>query len=116
VKVNVIASGIGGITESDVNLAAASNAILIGFNVRADNAARRLIAEEGVDVHYYSIIYDVIDEVKRAISGMLAPEIREQIIGLAEVRGIPLAQVRDRRAAWSSKAWCGVIGPFACCA
>jgi translation initiation factor IF-2 len=88
VKVNVIASGIGGITESDVNLAAASNAILIGFNVRADNAARRLIAEEGVDVHYYSIIYDVIDEVKRAISGMLAPEIREQIIGLAEVREV----------------------------
>jgi translation initiation factor IF-2 len=88
VRVNIIASGVGGITESDVNLAAASNAILIGFNVRADNAARRLIAEEGVDVHYYSIIYEVIDEVKRAISGMLAPEIREQIIGLAEVREV----------------------------
>lgn len=88
VRVNIVASGVGGITESDVNLAKASSAILIGFNVRADSAARRLIAEEGVDVHYYSIIYDVIDEVKRAINGMLAPEIREQIIGLAEAREV----------------------------
>lgn len=88
VRVNLIASGVGGITESDVNLAVASNAILIGFNVRADASARRVISEESVDLHYYSIIYEAIDEVKKAISGMLQPEIREQIIGLAEVREV----------------------------
>jgi translation initiation factor IF-2 len=88
VQVRVLASGVGGINESDVNLAIASQAILIGFNVRADNSARRLTADSGVDLHYYSVIYDVIDEVKRSISGMLAPEIREQIVGLAEVRDV----------------------------
>ena len=88
VKVNVIASGVGGITESDVNLAAASQAVMVGFNVRADASARRLVAENGVDLHYYSVIYDVIDEVKKALSGMLAPEMREQIVGLAEVRDV----------------------------
>ena len=88
VRVKVIASGVGGITESDVNLAVASGAILIGFNVRADNTARRLIAEEEVDTHYYGVIYDVIDEVKKALLGMLAPEFKEQIIGLAEVRDV----------------------------
>jgi translation initiation factor IF-2 len=88
VQVQIVGSGVGGITESDVNLAAASGAILIGFNVRADGGARRLIAEQGVDVHYYSVIYDVIDEVKRAIGGMLAPEFKEEIIGLAEVREV----------------------------
>jgi translation initiation factor IF-2 len=88
VKVNVIASGVGGINESDVNLAVASNAILIGFNVRADASAKRVINEEEVDLHYYSIIYEAIDDVKKAISGMLKPEIREQIIGLAAVREV----------------------------
>lgn len=88
VKVNVISSGVGGITESDVNLAAASSAIILGFNVRADAAARAVIKESGVDVRYYSVIYEAIDEVKAALSGMLAPEIKEQIVGLAEVREV----------------------------
>ncbi len=88
VQVRVLGSGVGGINESDVNLAIASQAVLIGFNVRADAGARRLAAESGVKLHYYSIIYDAIDEIKRSISGMLAPEIREQIIGLAEVRDV----------------------------
>jgi translation initiation factor IF-2 len=88
VKVKVIGSNVGGITESDVNLAAASNAIIIGFNVRADAAARTAIKETGVDVRYYSIIYEAIDDVKSAIVGMLSPEIREQIVGVAEVREV----------------------------
>ncbi|HEY5603953.1 MAG TPA: translation initiation factor IF-2 [Gammaproteobacteria bacterium] len=88
VKVKIIASGVGGINESDANLAVASNAVLIGFNVRADSVARRLIEEEGVDLHYYSVIYDVIEEVKQSLSGMLKPEFREEIIGLAEVRDV----------------------------
>ena len=88
VLVRVLGSGVGGINESDVNLAIASQAVLIGFNVRADAGARRLASESGVKLHYYSIIYDVIDEIKRSISGMLAPEIKEQIIGLAEVRDV----------------------------
>jgi translation initiation factor IF-2 len=88
VKVDVISSGVGGITESDINLASASNAIVIGFNVRADSAARGAIKETGVDVRYYSIIYEAIDDVKAAISGMLSPEVREQIVGLAEVREV----------------------------
>ena len=88
VKVNVISSGVGGITESDINLAMASSGIVIGFNVRADASARKLVDAEGIDLRYYSIIYDVIDDVKAAISGLLSPEIREQIIGVAEVREI----------------------------
>jgi translation initiation factor IF-2 len=88
VKVKVIASGVGGITESDVNLALASKAVIIGFNVRADGSARRMISESGLDVRYYSIIYEAIDDVKQAISGMLKPELREQIVGLAEVREV----------------------------
>lgn len=88
VKVNIIASGVGGITESDVNLAVASNAIIIGFNVRADASARKLIQEESVDLHYYSVIYEAIDEVKKAIGGLLSPEIKESIIGLAQVRDV----------------------------
>jgi len=88
VEVKIVGSGVGGINESDVNLAVASNAIMVGFNVRADAVAKRLIEEEGVDLHYYSVIYDLIDEVKRALSGMLEPETREQIIGLAEVRDV----------------------------
>jgi len=88
VAVKVISSGIGGITESDVTLAHASNARIIGFNVRADNAARNMIKETGVDVRYYSIIYEAIEDVKQAVAGMLEPEIKEQIIGLAEVREV----------------------------
>ena len=88
VKVNIVAGGVGGITESDVNLAAASGAIMIGFNVRAESSAKRLIEEEGIDLHYYSIIYELIDEVKLAMTGMLAPEFKEEIIGLAEVRDV----------------------------
>jgi translation initiation factor IF-2 len=88
VRVKIVSSGVGGITESDVNLAMASNAIMIGFNVRADSVAKRLIDEEEVDLHYYSVIYDLMDEVKGAMSGMLAPEFKEEIIGLAEVRDV----------------------------
>jgi len=88
VKVKIVASGVGGISESDVNLAVASNAILMGFNVRADVGAKRLINDEKVDLHYYSVIYEAIDEVKQALSGMLAPEIKEEIIGLANVREV----------------------------
>ena len=86
VAVKIISTGVGGITESDVNLAAAANAIIIGFNVRADASARAAVKETGVDIRYYSIIYEAIDDVKAAVSGMLAPEIREEIVGLAEVR------------------------------
>ena len=86
VRVQVIHSGVGGITESDVNLANASGAVIIGFNVRAEAQARRLIEQSGVDVRYHSVIYDAVDEVKAAMTGMLAPEIREQILGHAEVR------------------------------
>jgi len=88
VKVKIVASGVGGINESDVNLALASNAVMVGFNVRADSVAKRLIEEEGVDLHYYSVIYDVIEEVKQSLSGMLQPEFKEEIIGLAEVRDV----------------------------
>ncbi|MBV1775030.1 translation initiation factor IF-2 [Burkholderiaceae bacterium DAT-1] len=88
VRVNILHSGVGGITESDVNLALASKAVVIGFNVRADAAARRLAESEGVDIRYYNIIYDAVDEVKAAMSGMLAPEKREQIIGQVEIRQV----------------------------
>jgi translation initiation factor IF-2 len=88
VKVNVLSSSVGGITETDANLAAASKAVIIGFNVRADAAARNAIKESGVDVRYYSIIYEAIDDVRKALTGLLAPEIREQIVGLAEVKEV----------------------------
>ena len=88
VRVNVISSGVGGITESDATLAAASKAAIIGFNVRADGAARAAIKESNVDVRYYSIIYEAIDDVKAALTGLLAPEIRENIVGLAEVKEV----------------------------
>jgi translation initiation factor IF-2 len=88
VKVAVVASGVGGITESDANLAVTSNAILLGFNVRADAAARRVVESHGLDLRYYSIIYELIDDVKQAISGMLSPIVTEEIIGLAEVRDV----------------------------
>ncbi len=88
VKVNIVGSGVGGITETDASLAAASSAIVIGFNVRADATARKMIEAEEIDLRYYSIIYELIDEVKQAMSGMLAPEFKQQIIGLAEVRDV----------------------------
>jgi translation initiation factor IF-2 len=88
VKVNIVASGVGGISESDANLAIASNAILLGFNVRADATARQLVEREGVDLHYYSVIYDLINEVKSALTGLLKPEFQEKIVGLAEVRDV----------------------------
>lgn len=88
VKVKVIGGGVGGISESDANLALASNAIIIGFNVRADAGARKLIEERGLDLHYYSIIYEAIDEIKKSLKGMLEPEFREQIVGNAEVRDV----------------------------
>src|SRR5204862_466734 len=85
VQVKVIASGLGGITESDVQLAAASKALVIGFNVRADAGARDAVKETGVEVRYYSIIYEAIDDVKQMMTGMLQPEIKEQIVGVAQV-------------------------------
>jgi translation initiation factor IF-2 len=88
VKITVIAAGVGGITESDVQLAATSKAIVIAFNVRADAGARGAIKETGVDIRYYSIIYEAIDDVRAAASGLLPPEVREQIVGLAEVREV----------------------------
>jgi len=88
VKVKVLSAGVGGITETDATLAAASHAVIIGFNVRADATARTAIKESNVDVRYYSIIYEAIDDVKAALSGMLSPEIREQILGLAEVKEV----------------------------
>lgn len=88
VKVKIIGSGVGGITETDASLAAASNAIVVGFNVRADAAARKVIETESIDLRYYSVIYGLIDEVKQAMSGMLAPEFKQEIIGLAEVRDV----------------------------
>ncbi|KAA5928326.1 translation initiation factor IF-2 [Pantoea sp. Bo_2] len=88
VKVKIVGSGVGGITETDATLAAASNAIILGFNVRADASARRVIDAESLDLRYYSVIYNLIDEVKAAMSGMLAPEYKQQIIGLAAVRDV----------------------------
>ena len=88
VQVNIISGGVGGITGTDITLAMTSNAVVFGFNVRADGTARKLVEEEGVDLRYYSVIYDLIDDVKQALSGMLSPELREEINGTAEVRDI----------------------------
>ena len=88
VKVGVVSSGVGAINESDVNLALTSGGVLLGFNVRADGAAKRLCEKEGMDLRYYSIIYELIDDVKKAMSGLLAPERREEILGVAEVRDV----------------------------
>jgi translation initiation factor IF-2 len=94
VRVSILHSGVGGISESDINLAIASKAIVIGFNTRSDAAARKLAENEGVDIRYYSIIYDAVDEVKAALSGMLAPEKKEQILGTVEIRQvIPVSKV-----------------------
>ncbi|MBX3724649.1 MAG: translation initiation factor IF-2 [Xanthomonadales bacterium] len=88
VRVNVIGAGVGGITESDATLAAASKALVIGFNVRTDASARKVVGDAGIDVRYFSIIYDVIDQVKQAVTGLLGTEIREDILGIAEVRDV----------------------------
>lgn len=88
VRVNIVHSGVGGITESDVNLALASNGIIIGFNTRADATARKLIASHGIDVRYYNVIYQAVDEIKAALSGMLAPEKKETTLGLVEIRQV----------------------------
>lgn len=88
VKVNVVSGGVGGIAETDVNLALTTNSVIFGFNVRADTGARKLVEDEGIDLRYYKVIYDLIDDVKQALSGMLSPEIREEIVGIAEVRDV----------------------------
>jgi translation initiation factor IF-2 len=88
VKVNIVHAAVGGITESDVNLALASKAVIIGFNARADTAARKLAENNGVDIRYYNVIYDAVDEIKSALSGMLAPERKENVLGVVEVRQI----------------------------
>ncbi|MFU2055363.1 translation initiation factor IF-2 [Gallibacterium anatis] len=88
VKVKIVGSGVGGITETDATLAAASNAIIVGFNVRADASARKVVEAENLDLRYYSVIYDLINEIKVALSGMLQPEFKQEIIGLAEVRDV----------------------------
>ncbi len=88
VSVAIIANGVGGITESDIHLAIASNAMVIGFNVRADATAKRLAESENVPLHYYSVIYDIVDNIKNAMSGMLQPQFREQIVGICEVREV----------------------------
>ncbi|MCB2022453.1 MAG: translation initiation factor IF-2, partial [Burkholderiaceae bacterium] len=91
VKVRVVHGAVGGISESDINLAIASKAVVIGFNVRADAGARKLAEGNGVDIRYYNIIYDAVDEVKAAMTGMLAPEQREEVIGTAEIRKVFVA-------------------------
>lgn len=88
VRVNVISSGVGGITETDATLALASDAVIFGFNVRADSSAKQFIERESVDLRYYSVIYNIIDDVKSALSGMLSPDLREDILGIAEVRDV----------------------------
>ncbi|MCD8520730.1 MAG: translation initiation factor IF-2 [Saccharospirillaceae bacterium] len=88
VRVNVVSSGVGGITETDATLAVASGAVMFGFNVRADNAAKKVVENNGVDMRYYSVIYDLLDDVKQAMAGLLAPELREEITGVAEVRDV----------------------------
>ena len=88
VKVNVVSSGVGGITETDATLALASQAVIFGFNVRADSSAKQFIERENVDLRYYSVIYNIIDDVKQALSGMLTPDLREEIVGTAEVRDV----------------------------
>ena len=88
VQVRVVAGGVGGITESDANLALASNAVVFGFNVRADAGARKIVEQEGLDMRYYNVIYDIIEDVKKALTGMLGSDVRENILGIAEVRDV----------------------------
>ncbi len=117
-RVQVVHAAVGGITESDVNLAVASKAVIIGFNARADAQARKLAESNGVDIRYYNIIYDAIDEIKAALSGMLAPEKRETIIGHGrDSPGHPgLARSARLPVAWSPMAWSSVRRRSACCA
>jgi translation initiation factor IF-2 len=88
VKVQVVHAQVGGISESDINLAVASKAVIIGFNVRAEQSARKLAENNGIDIRYYNIIYDAVDQVKAALTGMLSPEQREQVLGLVEIRQV----------------------------
>src|SRR4029453_18218905 len=88
VQVKVVASGVGGITVSDVQLAAASKALIIGFNVRADAGAREAVKETGVEIRYYTILYEALDDIKAMMTGLLQPEIKEQIVGTAHVRDV----------------------------
>ena len=88
VQVRVVGGGVGGITESDANLALASNAVIFGFNVRADAGARKIVEQEGLDLRYYNVIYDIIEDVKKALTGMLGSDVRENILGIAEVRDV----------------------------
>ena len=100
VKVQIVHAAVGGISESDVNLAIASKAVIIGFNTRADAGARKLAENNGVDIRYYNIIYDAVDEVKAAMTGMLAPEQREEVIGTAEIRTVFVASKIGTVAGW----------------
>jgi translation initiation factor IF-2 len=86
--VNIVHTGVGGITESDINLALASKAVVIGFNSRADAAARKLAEHSGVDIRYYNVIYDAVDDVKAALNGMLTPEKKESVVGMVEIRNV----------------------------
>ena len=88
VKVNIVSGGVGGISETDISLAMTSSAIIIGFNARADSKARSVAENEGVEIRYYNVIYDLIDDVRAALTGMLSPELREEIVGIAEVRDV----------------------------
>jgi translation initiation factor IF-2 len=88
VKVVIVSSGVGGISETDANLAVSTGAVIFGFNVRADGSARKVIEKNGIDLRYYSVIYDIVDDVTKALSGMLAPEFKETIVGVAEVRDV----------------------------
>ena len=88
VKVNLVMEGVGAITESDANYAVTAGAVVFGFNVRADGAAKKVIESESLDLRYYKVIYDLVDDVKAALSGMLSPEVREEIVGIAQVRDV----------------------------
>ncbi|MEH6608762.1 MAG: translation initiation factor IF-2 [Halioglobus sp.] len=88
VQVNIVSGGVGGIAETDVTLALTTDAVIFGFNVRAEGSAKRVVEDEGIDMRYYNVIYDLIDDVKAALTGMLAPELREEIVGIAEVRDV----------------------------
>ena len=116
VRANIVSSGVGGINESDANLALASKAVVIGFNVRADSASKRIIRQESLDLRYYGVIYELLDDIKQVMSGMLAPELREK--SSASPR---CARCSGRRssvplpAAWSSRARCIGTSASGCC-
>lgn len=117
VRVQVVHAAVGGISESDVNLAIASNAVVIGFNVRAEQSAKKLAETNGIDLRYYNIIYDAVDEVKAAMSGMLAPRSAKRSSAWSKCARSTRSPVSARwRAAWYSTAWCAAIRRFDCCA